>query len=127
AIIYDYTVALPMVGILGERHRAGEAERRQFYGQPGSFRWDHGKMKIEFRTLSGRLMLHPTILYWAMGVVRTLGNTLGYGGGEPKDFLKNHLVNVLSPDVVYNAIMNHDVDVALEYTPQIFAAFPNYK
>src|SRR5690606_31148794 len=57
AIIYDYTVALPMVGILGERHRAGEAERRQFYGQPGSFRWDHGKMKIEFRTLSGRLML----------------------------------------------------------------------
>lgn len=126
AILYDYMVALPIVAIFGEKFAPGETERRQYYGQPGSFRYDDKLDKIEFRTLSGRLLLHPTILYWAMGMVRSIiegvPHDLSY-----KQFLKDKIAVHVSPKTVYDVIATHDVTGAEELLDVVFKLIPSYQ
>ena len=125
AIMFDYFVALPMVALLGERFAEGEAERRLFYGQPGSFRWDNNLGKMEFRTLSGRLMLHPTVLAWAMGMTRSMINS-NTQGADYMPFLKKKVIPTVSTETVYNGIMQHDVGLAEELVSVLFPLLPNY-
>ena len=124
AIAYDYAVALPYVAMLGYEHHGTETLRRTFYGQPGSFRFDDKRLKIEFRTLSGQLLRHPVYLAWVLGMTRALGNVRHKSW---QDAVKEYFVPVASPDRVYEIIMTHDVDAARELTPLILQAMPNYK
>ena len=65
---WDSRVAVPMVAMLGNVNNYGEAERRTYYGQAGSHRVkDYG---VEYRVLSGAIMLSPFLLTWAMGAIR---------------------------------------------------------
>jgi len=65
----DIFIGVPMVAVLGEIHADGEAERRGFYGQAGSFRMPkHG---FEYRTLSSRaVLLSPVLTYLVYGLLR---------------------------------------------------------
>lgn len=125
AIMFDYAVALPMVAILGEKFAEGEAERRELYGQPGSFRYDDELDKIEFRTLSGRLMLSPVILAWAMGVVKSILTQML--NSDYVGYLKTNLIGEVDPSVVHETIMRHDVSTARELTPKIYTRLPGYR
>lgn len=124
AILFDYFVAMPFVGILGERFAAGEAERRQFYGQPGSFRYDNKLDKIEFRTLSGRLLLHPTLMYWVLGAMKMF--VAGVPAGGYKSFLKK-ISTQIKPADIHEVIMNHDVAGAEELGRRVFKLLPTYR
>ena len=72
AVLLDAIIGLPLVAILGERFADGEAFRRTMYGKAGSFRWDNDNLKFEYRTPSGRILLHPTIMTWALGLLKSL-------------------------------------------------------
>lgn len=134
AILYDYFIGLPMVGILGEQYRDGEVERRKFYGQPGSFRFDDAKHKIEYRTLSGRVMLHPTILAWAMGMLKVISAAYGeHSRWSSRDDSEQRLValaktmaQTVPPATIHEAIMLHDVETARRLTDALFPLLPNY-
>ena len=123
AILYDYFVAMPMVAILGTKFADGEAERRAIYGQPGSFRFDNKLQKIEFRTLSGRLLVHPTILGWCMGMTKSFLDSLGYQ--DPKNFLQN-LIRKMPLELVYDTIVKHDVVAAESLGSEVFKLLPKY-
>ncbi len=125
AIMFDYFVALPMVAILGDKFAEGEAERREFYGQPGSFRFDPQLHKIEFRTLSGRLLLHPLVLGWCIGMTKSFINGAGQNGYQ--NFVKDKLLPVADLETVYNIIMKHDVGAANDLAPQMFKTLKSYK
>lgn len=124
AIMFDYFVALPMVAILGEKFSAGEVERRTFYGQPGSFRYNDELQKIEFRTLSGRLMLHPLILGWCVGMARSMVQELTT---SPADFVKTKLMKSIAPELVHEVITNHDVSTARKVLADVFKLAPGYR
>ncbi len=65
---YDAYIGVPMVAILGHTNDYGEAVRRTYYGQAGSHRVkDYG---VEYRVLSGALMMSPFLLSWALGAIR---------------------------------------------------------
>ena len=122
AILYDYFIAMPFVSILGNTHAEGEADRRQFYGQPGSFRYADQIQKIEFRTLSGRMLLHPTILGWVMGMMKAMVK----GIDDPRVFLKS-VQSKMPTQLVYDAIMTHDVAASRALSASVFKLHPNYK
>ena len=124
AILFDYFVVTPMVAMLGNAFANGEAERREFYGQPGSFRFDDKLDKIEFRTLSGRLLLHPTILYWALGAMKTMFTRVG---NNPMKFLQDTMIPFADPTLVYNTIMSHDVSEAERIGLEVFKILPGYQ
>jgi hypothetical protein len=127
AILFDYFISVPMVAILGEKFAAGEAERRDYYGQPGSFRYDDKLDKIEFRTLSGRLLLHPTILYWAMGMVKAIVLAVG-GTSNYKEFVQANLLKKLDPSAVFNIVRFHDVATAEKLVNgDLFKLLPSYQ
>jgi hypothetical protein len=68
----DIKLGLPLVGMLGRNNDYGEPSRRAYYGQAGSFRLkDYG---VEYRVLSGAVMLSPILLAWALGVVKTVSH-----------------------------------------------------
>jgi hypothetical protein len=122
AILFDYFVAAPFVGILGEKFAEGEAERRTMYAQPGSFRFDDDLDKIEFRTLSGRVLLHPTLLYWAVGAMKMMFKEVK----EPVEFLKS-IMGTISSEMVYDTVSNHDVETAIKVTNEVYKLLPGYK
>jgi len=65
---YDAYVGVPIVAILGNINDYGEAVRRTYYGQAGSHRVkEYG---VEYRVLSGAIMMSPFILSWALGAIR---------------------------------------------------------
>ncbi len=68
ALIWDAFVGVPMVAIIGEANDYGEAVRRTYYGQAGSHRVK--PYGVEYRVLSGTLMMSPFLLGWAMGAIR---------------------------------------------------------
>jgi len=121
AILYDYFVAMPMVAMLGDKFADGEAERRNFYGQPGSFRYDDKLDKIEFRTLSGRLQLHPTVMGWVLGMVKSIGGA--YSTYQPALM---ELTKEISAQEIYEIIQNHDYRTAETLIPKVFKLMPNY-
>ena len=151
AILYDYFIVVPMVAILGEKFALGETERRQFYGQPGSFRYDDSLDKIEFRTLSGRLMLHPTLLYWVLGAMKSLYSNVRaeivnqslerdyvYSNVRAEivnqslerdyvSFLKDYIIASYSPDLIHKVIIEHDWEQAEDITLNIFKLLPSYQ
>lgn len=133
AILFDYFVAMPMVAILGEKFADGEAERRQFYGQPGSFRYDDGLDKIEFRTLSGRVLLHPTLMYWVLGAMKSMRSATktGYVNGRAMtdyvSFLKENIIPSIAPDQVHEIVSNHDVESAIRLSLEVFKLMPTYR
>jgi len=70
-LMYDAFVGVPMVAILGHINDYGEEVRRTYYGQAGSHRVkDYG---VEYRVLSGALMMSPFLLGWALGAIRHVG------------------------------------------------------
>lgn len=70
-LMYDAFVGVPMVAILGHINDYGEEIRRTYYGQAGSHRVkDYG---VEYRVLSGALMMSPFLLGWALGAIRHVG------------------------------------------------------
>ena len=126
AILFDYFIALPMVAILGDKFEKGEAERRQFYGQPGSFRYDDRLDKIEFRTLSGRLQLHPILMGWILGAVKSMISGMQRENGPYKEFLKS-ISSSVAPELVYDIIMNHDYKAAEVISQSIWQLLPTYR
>jgi hypothetical protein len=122
AILYDYLVAAPMVSILGEKFSEGEAERRELYGQPGSFRYDANLKKVEFRTLSGRVLLHPTILFWAVGAMKMMALQTD----KPIELVQK-LNQTIPTDFVYDTVLNHRVDQAEEITNKVYGLLPKYE
>lgn len=121
AILFDYVVTAPFVAILGDAFAEGEAERRELYGQPGSFRFDEKLDKIEFRTLSGRVLLHPTLLYWAIGAMKMMGLQTS----NPMELVKT-LRKSIPTEFVYDTVMSHNVAQARDITAQIFKLLPKY-
>lgn len=131
AVAFDYYVGLPMVSILGDKFANLEVDRRQFYGQPGSFRYDDKLNKIEYRSLSGRLLLHPILLSWALGAVKSFNDGLtwsstGNGKGGPLDFMVRVSNEVVPADIVREAILTHDVKRAKELVPIIYPTLTNF-
>ena len=121
AILFDYTVVAPFVAILGEKFAEGEAERRTMYGQPGSFRYDDELDKIEFRTLSGRMLLSPTLVYWVMGAMKSMFSQTS----DPMALVRN-LTKKIPSEQVFSAIEEHNVSLAEEITSKVFQLLPNY-
>lgn len=118
-ILMDYFIGLPLVAILGEKFRAGEAERRNFYGQAGSYRVGTGYGHLEYRVPSGRIMLSPIIPYWALGLMKMLVSS------EASTLLKR-VASEVPPNLVVSAINNHDVDMAEKLYPEIFKLHHRY-
>jgi len=131
---WDAHVAVPTVAMLGHVNDYGEAERRTYYGQAGSHRIkEYG---VEYRVLSGAIMLSPFLLGWAMGAIRqatTLSNTIRslveikWDGNDETfeavlsadqvhtkvgEWFENTRLNL---DGVRDIIDNHDVEGAREY------------
>ncbi len=136
AILLDAFIGLPMVAILGEPYREGEAERREFYGKAGSFRWDDEKGKIEYRTLSGRLLLNPFYLGWVLGNIRVVDRALGArsiggfadGGAftrDIRDTLKE-MNTKFDLGEIRRIINEHDVSAAEALYPLLFQSLPNW-
>ncbi len=128
AIVYDYFIGLPLVAILGKRFADGEAERRQMYGQAGSFRYNQGKLnttyegnwKFEYRVPSGRLMLSPILLTWAMGIQRLFSGSKFYE-------LAKELASKIPPSEIERVINEHDVDAAETLYPFIYKLHPQFQ
>lgn len=134
AVVHDYFIGLPLVAILGEEFASGEAERRKYYGQAGSFRfniiepkekWDSPVCKLEYRVLSGRIMLSPILLTWAMGIQRCFLSHL-YAVADYESLLFDVLQKKVKPSTVAKVINEHDVAGARELYKTIFPLFPNY-
>jgi hypothetical protein len=109
AVVFDYVIGLPAVAVLGEVHGDGEAQRRHFYGQAGSYRTpEHG---VEYRVLSGNgAMLHPVLLSLWMGMGRE------YSNKGPKS-LKNTIAKFkehIPVETVRQIIDTHDYKTAWE-------------
>ena len=121
AILFDYFVAMPFVALLGDKFEEGEADRREFYGQAGSFRYDDKMDKIEFRTLSGRLQLHPTVMGWVLGAVKSFSQ----GVGNYQAFLKE-LDQSIPIAQIYEVVQNHDYKTAESLIDNVFKLHPNY-
>lgn len=117
AVLFDYLVAVPMVAMLGEKFKAGEVERRRFYGQPGSFRYHKKGDHIEFRVLSGRLMLSPILLSWVLGAAKKIRFEAPH-----VERVLDKLVQIVSPDEVCRILFQHDVDGAREVGDRVLTA-----
>lgn len=134
-LLLDMYVGLPFVAMLGEHYAEGEAERREYYGKAGSFRYDH-KGKLEYRTLSGRLLLSPLYLGWVLGQVRVIDRAFGgrpiggfYDGGklsQPVGDIVRGLGSKFNLDEIRRIINEHDVLAAETMYPALFEAMPNW-
>lgn len=69
-ILLDWGVSIPMVAMLGKTFADGEADRRQFYGQAGSYRYQ--RWGYEYRVPSSRILLSPAFLTLVYGMARSL-------------------------------------------------------
>lgn len=137
AILMDVYLGLPFVAMLGEPYREGEAERREFYGKAGSFRYDDAKGKIEYRTLSGRVLLSPFYLGWLLGQVRTVDRAFGgrrIGGFADGGAFTRPITDILKDiDTEFNLgeirriINEHDVKAAEALYPGLFEFLPNWE
>ncbi len=121
AILFDYFVAMPFVALLGDKFEEGEADRRLFYGQAGSFRYDDALDKIEFRTLSGRLQLHPIVMGWVLGAVKALSAVPNYQA------LLKELDTVIPIPQIHEVVQNPDYNTAEILIDNVFKLHPNYK
>jgi len=122
AIIYDYFVGVPFVAMLGDKYEKGEVERREFYGQAGSYRYDDKLDKIEFRSLSGRLQLHPVVMGWVIGMIKSMVA----GIGDYEEFLRG-LDREIPLQQIYETIQNHDYETADKLADKVFKLQPGYK
>ncbi len=134
---YDAYVGVPMVAIIGNINDYGETVRRTYYGQAGSHRVkDYG---VEYRVLSGALLMSPFILSWALGAIRHVTrsgmpkfkpsyqdqynpkgiaelNTVDKVTAEVEKWFKPR--SPLKLNAVQNIIDTHDVNAAREYVDQ---------
>lgn len=136
AILLDAFIGLPLVAMLGKPYAEGEAERREFYGRAGSFRYDDKLGKIEYRVPSGRILLTPFYLGWALGNIRVIDRAYGNrpiggfsdGGSfarEPKHIL-NDLNSQFDLGEIRRIIDEHDVLAAEAMYPALFESLPNW-
>lgn len=71
--LLDQYVGIPLVAIGGSQQATGEAERRRYYGQAGSFRVQpHG---FEYRVPSSYLYSSPVLLSGMLGMARIVVNS----------------------------------------------------
>ena len=68
AITLDVKFAVPLVAVIGRVNDYGEAARRRYYGQAGSYR--EKPYGIEYRVPSSAVMLSPVLWTWAIGAAR---------------------------------------------------------
>jgi hypothetical protein len=104
----DIYIGLPLVAALGKTFALGEADRREFYGQAGSFRWQpHG---FEYRVPSGRIMVSPIMFHAFLGII--------------KEFLPQWPVpKELDKDTVQGVINYHDWPVAQRIWKEVLFPF----
>lgn len=73
--VLDIALGIPIVAMLGKTYADGEAWRRRFYGQAGSFRLQpHG---IEYRVPSARLWLSPIMMHAVLGLTQLFRRNYG--------------------------------------------------
>lgn len=131
-LLWDRWVGVPMVAMLGRINDGGEALRRTYYGQAGSHRVK--PYGVEYRVLSGAILMSPFLLSWAMGAIRASSNnpeasmlkvTYKYKGKrtytapspdkihtEVSKWFKDSKMDL---DAVRSIIDNHDVIEARKY------------
>lgn len=68
AITLDIGLGVPLVSVIGHSNDYGEADRRRYYGQAGSFR--HKPYGVEYRVPSSAIMLSPILFTYAIGLGR---------------------------------------------------------
>jgi hypothetical protein len=90
-LVWDAFVGVPMVAMLGNANDYGEALRRTYYGQAGSHRVK--TYGVEYRVLSGALMMSPFLLGWALGAIR-------------QTVKRNELLKDFKPDVAAQPVRN---------------------
>ena len=124
SILCDYQMGLTMVAILGKTFAAGESERRKFYGQAGSFRVQpHG---MEYRALSGRLLLHPVVAYVMYGGMKRIETLLmrvmSTLEGDPRKLLNDKVLDELKAIMplrqLEHTINSHDYVTARKFWDQ---------
>jgi hypothetical protein len=68
AIMADIYLGIPLVAMLGKTNDFGEAKRRRYYGQAGSFR--HTSYGFEYRVPSSIVFSSAPFTTWAFGQLR---------------------------------------------------------
>ena len=118
ATMCDYHIGLPFVALLGETYKDGETQRRRFYGQAGSFRnQPHG---VEYRVLSGRFLLAPSMTWFALGRAKNLMQSFIFGSADPRKTVWKRLEALqakLSFEAVQEIINTHDYVAARNNVP----------
>ena len=136
-VLLDWAVSIPFVAMLGKTFANGEAERRRYYGQAGSYRFqDWG---YEYRVPSSRILLSPALLTLVYGMARSaIQSVIGRSGfyydkqflGElvPKIDIVEKVIDALDFDFneVQRIINEHDYAAAQnEWQNGVVGAFWN--
>jgi len=113
AIALDVKFAVPLVAVIGRVNDYGEAARRRYYGQAGSYR--EKPYGIEYRVPSSAVMLSPVLWTWAIGAAR--GVLMGMNSITTEEGLMSayHRLQRYDFDRVRHIINNHDVDEARKF------------
>lgn len=124
-IACDIAVGVPVVAMLGNTNNYGEADRRFYYGQAGSFR--PKPYGFEYRVLSGAMLMSPYLFGWVLGQIREAIKYTNMANGKYSGSLDTRswwLPNVSAAeqlqafhdaydlDEVQRIINEHDVDAA---------------
>ena len=113
ARMLDIVLGIPVVAMLGKTYAEGEAWRRQFYGQAGSFRLQpHG---IEYRVPSARLWLSPIMLHAFLGLTQIFKRDYGLnvqGNMKAMAGMASGFTRLLDEETVRHIINSHDASTA---------------
>ena len=109
AVIMDYLAGLSSVAMIGAVHGKGEAERREFYGQAGSFR--PKSYGIEYRTLGAKaLFLHPAMMFIMLQCAKATAGRIG--SSTDGIALVKEKLNLDQLDEMRTIIGSHDYESA---------------
>jgi hypothetical protein len=127
AIMLDLALGIPLVAMLGNSNDYGEATRRTYYGQAGSYRVkDYG---MEYRVPSSAIMMSPILMAWVFGVVKRRRFISNTKQGNIDTVKRMH--DTYDFDRMRHIINSHDVNEArkfvyehregvLEYRPSFY-------
>src|SRR5690606_5830380 len=113
AIALDIKFGVPLVAVIGRVNDYGEAARRRYYGQAGSYR--EKPYGIEYRVPSSAVMLSPVLWTWAIGAARTVLTNMGPITTENGLMQSYRRLERYDFDRVRYIIDNHDVAEARKF------------
>lgn len=113
AIALDIKFGVPLVAVIGRVNDYGEAARRRYYGQAGSYR--EKPYGIEYRVPSSAVMLSPVLWTWAIGAARTVLASMGTITTENGLMQSYRRLERYDFDRVRYIIDNHDVAEARKF------------